>query len=398
MSDEILRNINDSKDDGTDIELVEVYDIPEYLDSEEATPLETEEELEPFPIDLEDSHCIRWAEANLKSMAPQLLIDPDLKVRWRNIAYRRFRETPGLSYNYKDRTFDDFFTTFAEGTAASKILRTQFISALQNPDTGFSWQGSVYGLGPNLRKFLARLTVTPQSLDETGNPKLYRAQLDDFTTDYEEILQNSYEGILQASMLKDEDTGNHIKRVNFYSRFLARGLYDEKIKGNVRWIDIDENFIGDIGNLAAFHDVGKIGTPEHILLKPGKLNDEEWAVMKEHPINGALVLSSHPKPMAREIARTHHERWDGTGYPSSCDERFPRTAERGRDSPFGAYRGTGGRLRRAADQAPYKETFSEEKTASIIIEGSGSHFDPGIVEVFKLHRNEFDRIFRELPD
>jgi HD-GYP domain-containing protein (c-di-GMP phosphodiesterase class II) len=146
--------------------------------------------------------------------------------------------------------------------------------------------------------------------DAEEKPTGYVAMVNDVTDSIKSIIRANFDSILQASLLKDEDTGNHIARVNAYSRLIAANL-----TGDIRWIDVDEDFIEDIGILAAFHDVGKIGTPEGILLKAGKLNDVEWQVMREHPINGAMILNAHPNTMAKDIAKSHHERWDGSGYP-----------------------------------------------------------------------------------
>jgi putative two-component system response regulator len=181
-----------------------------------------------------------------------------------------------------------------------------------------------------------------------------------------------------------------VERVNSYSRAIS-----EKLKGQWKWVDVDGHlvdniFVEDIGMFAAYHDVGKIGTPEIILHKNGKLNEDEWKVMKEHPSNGALILDAHPNPMVKDIARSHHERWDGSGYPWGLN---------GEDIPLA------GRIVAIADvydalrtRRPYKKPFSEKKTADIIIEGAGTHFDPGLVEVFRELREDFERIFSELPD
>ena len=368
----------------TQIDDEEIQGLTEEADNYES------EDYAPIPVSGDDQTRLLWISANEESAVPQVLIDRDLRVRWRNRAYRQFRETPGLDYNYRERTFDDFFSTFADGTPRAKILRTRLHQALQDPRSGYSWQGAVAGLGPNLLRFIARMSISPQFVDDSGTIRYFGVTIDEITEDYEEVLHSSFEGILKASLLKDEDTGQHVSRVNAYSKRLAEALLREKNRGEIRWIDVNEDFVSDIGRLAAFHDVGKIGTPEKILLKQGSLSEGEWATMKEHPINGALVLSSHPKSMAREIARSHHERWDGTGYPYSiAGESIPLS----------------GRIVAVADvydalrtRRPYKEPFSEEEAYKIIIEGAGTHFDPGIVEVFKVLREDFDRISRELAD
>lgn len=374
---------------------------PEVLtDEAEPDPVDDSEiddaDRAPLPTEENCPHCRHFISHQTGSSAPQLILDRDLRVRWRNAAYSRFRETPGITYNYRERTFDDFFTTLTGDSPESKIHRTSLFSALEDSGVGFSWQGLVEGLGPNMIPFVAVLTIKPLALEDSGDVRYFEANIHDITADYQGIVHSSFESILEASLLKDEDTGNHIRRVNAYSRLIAEGLLEDKQNGDVRWIDIDRSFISDIGELAAFHDVGKIGTPDSVLLKKGELNDEERAVMKEHAINGALILSSYPKPMVREIARSHHERWDGTGYPSS--DLYPEPLK-GDSIPLS------GRIVALADvydalrtRRPYKEPFSEEQTVSIIVKSSGSHLDPGIVAKFRNLRKEFDRVARELAD
>ncbi|WPQ89774.1 HD domain-containing protein, partial [Treponema pallidum] len=128
--------------------------------------------------------------------------------------------------------------------------------------------------------------------------------------------------LLQASKLKDNETGLHCERVNHYCRLIAEYLYDINL-----YPQVDTDFVENIAFLAAMHDVGKIGIPDYVLKKRGGLNELEWELMKEHTINGALILSSYPDPMAKEIALSHHERWDGTGYPFKLEgEMIPLSA------------------------------------------------------------------------
>ncbi len=357
------------------------------FNNDEEQPEELLELLEEDVEDLEelvetsatalDSLPAEWLNNLEKSPLPSLVMDSELVIRWRNESFRTFRETEGLSY--VGRPFHALFTTFAEQKA-----RSELIDNLQDVKKGYSWQGRVDGRGHRNRLFQASLSVLPFCPFES-HPKWYLAVVSDLTDSFKSIVRANFDSILQASLLKDEDTGVHVNRVNAYSKAIAREL-----KGDPRWIEVDEDFIEDIGFLAAFHDVGKIGTPEVILHKNGGLNEEEWEVMKEHPINGALILDAHPNPMAKEIARSHHERWDGTGYPFG---------QAGDDIPLS------GRIVAIADvydalrtRRPYKEPFSEEKTTSLIVKDSGTHFDPGIIDVFLSIREKFNGIFEEFQD
>jgi len=309
---------------------------------------------------------------------PIAILDTELIIRWRNQAFRDFRETEGLEY--RGRPFYALFRTFTEKGEWESLMEE-----LSNPSTGYCRQQRVEGRGPDGRSFIADLNILPLDYDADDRPTGYVALVNDVTGSIKSVIRANFDSILQASLLKDEDTGNHIARVNAYSRLIAANL-----TGDIRWIDVDEDFIEDIGILAAFHDVGKIGTPEGILLKAGKLNDTEWQVMREHPINGAMILNAHPNTMAKDIAKSHHERWDGSGYPFGL---------KGDDIPLS------GQIVALADvydalrsRRPYKEPFDERKTVDMIVEESGTHFDPELIKVFKSLRSEFDRVFTELKD
>ena len=131
-------------------------------------------------------------------------------------------------------------------------------------------------------------------------------------------------------------------------------------------------------NASPMHDIGKIGIPDRILLKPGKLDAEEWEIMKTHSSIGADILSGHDSDlmnMARVIALTHHEKWDGSGYPMGLS---------GDDIPIV------GRIVAVADvfdaltsERPYKHAWPVEEAVEEIINGSGKHFDPELVEIFQ---------------
>jgi putative two-component system response regulator len=168
-----------------------------------------------------------------------------------------------------------------------------------------------------------------------------------------------------AAEYKDEDTGTHIVRIGRYCSVLARGL------------GLPDAEVHLLERSSVLHDVGKIGIPDAVLLKPGKLTREEFDVMKQHTVIGAKILEGSVSELieaGRVIALTHHEKWDGSGYPRGIA---------GEEIPLW------GRICAVADvfdaltsERPYKLAFSNEKALAIINEDSGTHFDPQIVEVF----------------
>lgn len=188
-----------------------------------------------------------------------------------------------------------------------------------------------------------------------------------------------------AAEYKDEDTANHIKRISFYSRLMAKEL------------KMPENFVEIIFYSSPMHDVGKIGIPDAVLLKPGRHTPEESEIMKTHTTIGGKILEDSDSEILNAgevIALSHHERWDGTGYPKGL---------KGEDIPIG------GRIVNIVDQydalrshRPYKPAFSHDKTLEIITKGDGrtmpGHFDPSILEAFKNISSELSRIFEELGD
>lgn len=205
--------------------------------------------------------------------------------------------------------------------------------------------------------------------------------------------------LAKAGELRNEDTGNHVMRVAQYSRQLAIALGLSKKETDL------------IFYTAPLHDLGKIGVPDKILLKNGKLNAEEWAIMTRHCQLGASILLEKPKGLAlleaesqfgpgsfniddeikntaATIALTHHEKWDGSGYPRGLA---------GSDIPLA------GRIVAFADvydalrsKRPYKRVLSREETWSIIENGVGSHFDPDIFEKIKDKNDTLEKILNAM--
>lgn len=184
----------------------------------------------------------------------------------------------------------------------------------------------------------------------------------------------------RAAEFKDEDTGAHVQRISYYSREFAWKL------------GMDEEFVDKIFFASPMHDIGKIGIPDHILLKPGGFTQDEWKIMREHTSMGAKILGNSKSPylkMGAEIALNHHERWDGGGYPNG---------KRAEAIPLSA------RIMNICDiydalrsKRPYKPSFDHLKTVDIITHGDGrtqpEHFDPVVFAAFKQNHQSFRDIF-----
>lgn len=168
-----------------------------------------------------------------------------------------------------------------------------------------------------------------------------------------------------AAEYKDEDTAAHIHRMSNYCAIIARVLH------------LPPGEVELILHASPMHDVGKIGIPDHILLKPGKLTPEEWTIMKEHSVMGGRILGEAEDDLIKAgeiIALSHHEKWDGSGYPKGL---------KGEDIPLI------GRITAIADvfdaltsKRPYKSPMSNEKAFAIIKDSIGTHFDPKVGEAF----------------
>ncbi len=222
--------------------------------------------------------------------------------------------------------------------------------------------------------------------------KNYQKELEEEVARQTEQLREAFQQIKVASLdtilrlsraaeYKDEDTGAHIQRVSLYASAVAREL------GH------DDEMIDNILYAAPMHDVGKLGIPDHILLKPGKLEPEEWVLMRQHTTIGAAILagsSSNIVQIARIIALSHHEKWDGSGYPQGLSGTMIPIV---------------GQITAIADvfdaltsKRTYKEASTIEESFTVIQENSGKHFDPVVVDAFLAIETEIRTIFTQHHD
>jgi putative two-component system response regulator len=185
----------------------------------------------------------------------------------------------------------------------------------------------------------------------------------------------------RAAEYKDEDTAAHVQRIGEFTRAISRKL------------GLSEEEQGMLLYATPMHNIGKIGIPDRILLKPRKLDAEEWKMMQQHTVIGAQILAAESNGflgLVRTISLSHHEKWDGNGYPNGLKrEAIPLPA----------------RITAVADvfdalssNRPYKRAFTLEQSVGIITDGRGLHFDPRLVDAFMAVRDEVFAIRHNLED
>lgn len=210
--------------------------------------------------------------------------------------------------------------------------------------------------------------VTPAVVKARVKTHLSLVDIDELKRTRLQVIQR----LGRAAEYKDNETGMHVMRMSYYSKILSLA-YGHSAK------TADQLF-----HAAPMHDIGKIGIPDSIMLKPGKLTEEEFKIMQKHPEIGAEILGESDSDLielAKVVAMTHHEKWDGTGYPKQL---------KGTDIPIE------GRIVAVADVfdaltsvRPYKDAWPVEKAITLMREQKGKHFDPQLVDLFE---QELDKI------
>ncbi|WP_319477406.1 HD domain-containing phosphohydrolase [Marispirochaeta aestuarii] len=321
---------------------------------------------------------IRFKENHHKrSAVPQAVLGSDLYTTWVNKAFKDL-------FHRQDDCTGEHIATFAHLTG---LDGRSLFHQLQDPSTGYSFTGNGESRFQHYPRLITNVHIVPIFQEPYADEIIegYCAYFHDATQSHKQSLRAIFLSLLEASRMKDNDTGRHIERVNRYSALMAEHMYEDGTD-----LQVDRDFVDNISFLAAMHDVGKIGVPDDILNKAGPLADWEWEIMTTHTLNGAYILGAYPDPMAVEIARSHHERWDGSGYPYGLmEDMIPLSA----------------RIVTIADvydalrsRRAYKDEMSHEEASELIILGSRTQFDPDLVDIFRVLKDNFADIYNELDD
>lgn len=365
--------------------------IGELKDLEDLEDLEELEELEEFPRDygmdvlsklkippeFSKLHLPEFWGTEKLPFQPLVILDKDMNLTWFNqplIDLFGKRELMGVRY----------LSQLIKKPQGDEEYQ-EMLLALHRRDRNFSCNQHVDIHIPTKGTCHLLFIILPLLNNSLEVPNHYLGIVEDHTLRQRKLVFRTFKSLLEASMLKDHDTGNHVKRVNAYSRFIA-----EKIREDNKYILVNRNFIEDISYLAAMHDVGKIGTPDDILNKEGPLEDWEMRIMREHTTNGAFILSNYPNPMAKDIALNHHEHWDGKGYPyGKQGEMIPLCAR------IVAIADVYDALR---SKRSYKDGWTHQHACDLMIRDSGTHFDPYIIDLFHINHKEMDKIWLKMQD
>lgn len=300
-----------------------------------------------------------------------------------------------LKSGYHD---DDYYASIWETIIEGREWKGELYN--KRKDGSLYWESAsitpVYDDDDVIRHFVAvKQDITGQKAEER-EMNLYRRQLESEIRMKMAEVDNSHKAAIIAlaklTEARDVDTGLHVERVQHLSKALAASLRE-----NPEYADrIDHDFLEDLFYAAALHDLGKVSISDDILLKPGKLNEKEFEVIKSHVKTGSDLLQEMLRhyaknpiiKMGKQIARYHHERWNGSGYLEGLT---------GKDIPLEA------RIVALVDvydalrsKRPYKEPYAHDKCHRIILEESGKHFDPDVVEAYVRASAMFEEIYDSL--
>jgi putative two-component system response regulator len=224
-----------------------------------------------------------------------------------------------------------------------------------------------------------RVAATLRTKEKADEVRRFQSELTSMVEDRTLALRTALMKLKEASLdvvhrlcsaaeSKDTDTGTHLLRISDYCGAIAARL------------GLSEEEVELIRHASPMHDIGKIAVPDAVLMKPGPLDETEWQMMRQHPLHGARILSNPTNSLlvaGEQIARTHHERFDGSGYPNGlCGTDIPL---------FGRICAVADVFDALTTKRPYKEAFPMEQAVKIMVAGRGSHFDPQVLDVFLGH-------------
>jgi putative two-component system response regulator len=288
----------------------------------------------------------------------------------------------------------------------TRVIILSAISSNQDQVHAFEVGADDYLVKPlDAQDVRARVQLHQRFLETTASAAAIRTDIESRNLCLRQLAEERAQDIIAVQDLavftlakvaesRDQETGGHLMRMRGYSQVLG----EELAQGGPYAEQVGRQFLDDLYRSSPLHDIGKVGIRDEILLKPGRLTAEEFEVMQQHAVIGANILdqavtrsqSGGFLAMAALIARFHHERFDGTGYPAGLV---------GKEIPLAA------RIVAVADVydaltsvRPYKPAFPEDEARSTIERGSGRHFDPVIVEAFSRRFADFLRVREEAED
>jgi|GEM_PF-2375450 len=269
---------------------------------------------------------------------------------------------------------------FGYSESSYHLLFKEMWEKIKDKKTG-RWEGVVLNRSKNGKVMWIR-SVTNAVFDEAGEITHFVSIPIDITSSLsreDSTKHDLYKAISELAELRDNETGAHMRRVGIYAKLIAKEL------------GLAEKVCNDLEIFAPMHDIGKVGVPDSILLAKRKLTQEEFRIMRKHTIYGYNIVSKNEEmSLVSQITLSHHERFDGKGYPYGLV---------GEDIPLVA------RIVALCDvydalrsRRPYKEPWTHEQTVAHIVEDSGKHFDPKVVDAFVKLNDKFEKIFNEIVD
>jgi PAS domain S-box-containing protein len=297
---------------------------------------------------------------------------------------------------HSNEFYESIYKTMNEG----KVWQGEFYN--KRKDGSFYWEAAsmsaVFDKQGHVTHYISiKVDITERkNIEELNAFKRMALEQDvqDKITEIEDSQQAAIIALAKLTEARDIFTGQHVERVQHLCKILAEQMRTQGLHPHL----IDESFVSQIFFASALHDIGKISIPDNILLKKDKLSKDEFEIMKSHVSMGEQILTDMIKhypnsklvKLGREIAKYHHEKWDGTGYLEGL---------KGDTIPISA------RIMALVDvydalrsKRPYKKPMSHEMAFQIIVSDSGKHFDPEIAEQFKIIHKAFDEVFSLLSD